>query len=303
MMRELFERQVVKCRTVNQFNRLRIALENRITPLEFHHIAASIFERHASPASIQFVKVLGHQLRLSGKPVEPFTRTRIRNNTYLFSDNGSPAQKSLVICFPGLAGRLMMPVATFLQHLPARRADVILFNRHGDSLYANGIRGLANSFDDLLCEIDCIARAHPYRRIVTFGTSSGGLPALLSALYLDFDQAVMFCGSSLNTDRWRHFRDDERLKSAIARWSGRPRLLSVFGAECCDDRNSARELEEELPVELWPVPDESSHIVIQRFLYSGNLSGLLSMVLLEGGKGQWALAWRGLWRAHLSRPR
>lgn len=272
----LFERQVVKCRTINEFNRLRIALENRITPLELTGLSNAAARGPFASASKDWIDKLGRQIQRSGKnEPERFYRRRLKPNLYLYADGTSTFEKTLIIAFTGGAHRLMMPIATFLQHIDAASVDVLLLLRHGDSVYSNGIRGLANSFAGLIDVLEAFLRTSQYKRVVTFGTSSGGVPAILTALYLGLDKGISVGGSSLEQMRWIHIKDEEPFKRAMERWDGKPHLLSVFSAEHEMDKKSAHEMQKILPISLVPLLGETKHGAIHGYMPSGKLEALL----------------------------
>lgn len=276
-MIELFRRQVIKCRTLNQFNRLRIALENKITPLEFMELSTTATQDRFGAASKDWVDQLGEQLRRSKKSEpERFFRRRLKPNLYLYADGSSTLEKTLIIAFTGGARRLMMPLPTFLQHVDATSVDVLLLYRHGRSFYSNGISGLANSIAGLIDVLETFLKTSQYKSVVSFGASVGGVPALLTALYLGLDRGISVGGFSLEHMRWVHIKDEEAFKRAVDRWDGTPQLLNVFGAEHEMDKKSAQEMQKMLPISLVPLVGESNHHVLDQYLQSGKLKDFLS---------------------------
>jgi hypothetical protein len=279
-MIELFQRQIVKCRTPNEFNRLHIALENRITPLEFVALSKIISDCYSSTTNMTWLEKLSRQLRLSRKPQpERYIRTRIKSNMYLYSDQTPRSGKVLAICFSGGARRLQMPTPTFLQHLSASRVDVILLQRHHNWNYNNGLGGLADSFETLVNVIEQVTKPWEYQSAVTYGTSGGGLPALLTAIYLGLDKGIAIGGASVESNRWRFLKDTVRFQQAVERHADKPKLLSVFGADFKRDAVAAAELRRYFPTEFWPIPGESGHGAIQKYLRTRELCSFLSTVL------------------------
>lgn len=276
-MTELFQRQAARCRTVNEFNRLQIALENRITPLEFGTLAQAV-ECHDIPSSIRlWIDELGAQLQRSGKPAhEGFRRSRLKPNLYLYSDGGPSPAKTLVIAFSGNARRLMMPTATFLQHLDASAFDILFISRHPKSNYRNGICGLATSLEGLIDMLRGLLADVDYKQVMTYGTSSGALPALLAALYLDLDQGVGVGGLSLDHARWRDIQQDTAFQGALKRWNGRPHLIWIYGDQHERDRNAALAIRNVLPVSLHAVGGVREHTALSRYLAAGELREFLA---------------------------
>lgn len=281
-MIELFQRQIAKCRTLNELNRLHIALENRITPLELVVLSKIISDRHSSPPNIAWITKLHQTFSLSRKTQpERFIRTRLKPNMYLYSDRSPNAEKVLAICFCGWARRLMMPTPTFLQHLEASRIDIILLQPHHQWHYDNGLGGLADSFGALVDVVREVIRSRVYKSVVAYGTSVGGLPAILTALYLGFDKGIAIGGASLESERWRFVKDTDTFRQAVASHSGKPKLLSVFGSQSIKDSMAAAELRRYLPNEFWLVPDEAGHAAIHKYLRSGELCDFLSTVMFS----------------------
>jgi hypothetical protein len=279
-MIELFQRQIVKCRTPNEINRLHIALENRITPLEFVALSKIISDRYSSTQNVAWLEKLSRQLNLSHKPQpERYIRTRIKSNMCLYSDQTPRSDKVLAICFSGGARRLQMPIPTFLQHLSASRVDVILLQRHHNWNYNNGLGGLADSFETLINVIGQVIKSWNYKSAVTYGTSGGGLPALVTAIYLGLDKGVAIGAASVESDRWRFLKETVRFQQAVERYDGKPKLVSVFGADFERDARAAADLRRYFPTEFWAIPGEARHGAIQKYLRSGELGSFLSTVL------------------------
>jgi hypothetical protein len=279
-MIELFKRQIVKCRTPNEINRLHIALENRITPLEFAALSKIISGGCSSTQNVTWLEKLSRQLSISHKPQpERYIRTRIKPNIYLYSDQTPRSDKVLAICFTGGARRLLMPTPTFLQHLSASRVDVIFLARHHNWNYNNGLGGVADSFETLVNAIEQVIKPWTYKSAVTYGTSGGGLPALLTAIYLGLDRGIAIGGASVESDRWRFLKGTVRFQQAVKRYNGKPKLVSVFGADFKRDAMAAAELRRYFATEFWAIPGESRHGAIQKYLRSGELCNFLSTAL------------------------
>ena len=147
---------------------------DRLTPLEVAELAG----RPLPEASAEW---LGRIAALTGLGrVEPagFERRVIQPTVEIYGDPRFPSRdKSLVIGFTGQLNRLMMPLAAFLQALPAERCDLVVVRKGREDHYDRGIppwTGMTEAAGALLRE----AGAARYRRLATFGVSAGGLPAL-----------------------------------------------------------------------------------------------------------------------------
>lgn len=284
-MIDLFERQVVKCRSINQFNRLHIALENRLTPLEVRDLSRLIAGRYSTTPNADWIGNLQDRLDLNKKPdPEPYLRRRLKPNLYLYSSGGDPVEKTLMIGFTGGWRRLMMPVPVILQNLDSSATDLLLISRHGKSKYSDGISGLASSFDELMTVLENVVASCGYRRVVSYGVSAGGIPALLTALYLDLERGIGVGSQSIMSEQWRWVLNDEKLKLKLQNWNGKPELLNVFGSDYKKDRDAAIETQKVLPSALWSVPDENRHGATFRYWQSGTMWSFLQKVLMADWK-------------------
>ncbi len=283
-MIDLVARQIARCTSINSFNQLHIALENRITPQEFRDIAEFVSRDHATTPAARWAIDLATQLRGSGKESpERYTRRRLKPNLFLYTGASRPEDKTLAICFTGRSRRLMMPITTFLQHLPADEIDVLLLYRHHGGFYVNGLPGLAKSFSELIGVLAETIEPFGYRRIVTYGTSAGAIPAILAALYLDCDAGIAIAPGSLTGERWNDLPNEPRLQRILADSKDRPRLIAHFSQEHSRDRSFAKELAAALPVTLSPQAGPPVHGVTTPYLRAGTLRGFLSSVLLGDG--------------------
>lgn len=280
-MIDLFERQVVKCRSINQFNRLHIALENRLTPLEVRDLSILIARRYSSTPSAFWIEKLWNSRRLAGKTVpEGYVRQRLKPNLYLYSGYGARREKTLVVGFAGASRKLFLPISDFLQNMDSSTADVLLVSPHSESYYKNGILGLGSSLGEVLSVLKNVIEPLGYRRVVSLGTSSGALPALLAAIHLGFERGICVGGQSILAERFRWILEDETLRSISQNWNGRPELLSIFSAEHPKDRNAAIELQKVLPLLLWPVEGNKQHNAFFNHWASGSLSGFFQKILI-----------------------
>lgn len=280
MLVALYRRQIVKCHTLNQFNRLHIALAHRMTPLELKQISKVITKSYPLPPATEWASLLRMQARRSGKAEpEPFVRKRLRPHLYLYSSGGPTREKTLAICFPGNSRRLMMALPTFLQHIDASRFDVLLVMRHGTAHYSNGVPGLAGSFAELMQVLRDVTKESAYKNVVSFGTSSGGVAAVLASIHLSLDKGISVSGSSVRSDGWKHVLKQARLRRRSEGWKGKPQLMVVFGADHDVDRLRAGEMYGILRAELYPLPGQKSHGAILGSLRRRKLKNLLESLL------------------------
>ena len=286
-MLELYKRQIVKCRSTNQFHRLHIALAARITPLELEEIRQAVRQSYPFPAAKDWAEGLTTVGQRSGKTEpEPFKRRRLKPNLYLYSAGSTGAEKTLIICFPGGARRLMLALPTFLQHFDSSRFDVLMIYRHGNTRYSNGVLGLAGSFDDLMQVLRATLHGFTYKKVVSYGTSGGGVPAILAALHLGLDKGISISGTSLEHVRWRHIKSEDWFTRAKACWKGRPQLLLVFASENPSDKACASRMAATLPVTLYPLEGQDKHNSIFGYVRAGKFKDLLESWLTVQPAGE-----------------
>lgn len=277
----LYARLLTRCATVNQINRVHISLTERMTPLELHGLRRAMPAPSAvwngaltqslsrrgglvseavrrlrpkaafPPESYAWLDELAGWASRSGSDVpQAFVRRRVRPNVLAYSDGAPAAAKTLLVCFTGVARRLFMPIPVFLQHVPAGRFDLLVLRDPSRNGYRDGLAGVADDFDGLVREIGTMFDRRAYRSVVTYGTSGGGLPAIVTALRYGLDKGVSVAGKGPLDPRWRTVRPGgvgEMLRG-LARDAVRPpNLLLVHGADCEEDADAARALAQCVP--------------------------------------------------------
>jgi hypothetical protein len=90
----------------------------------------------------------------------------------------------------------MMPISIFLQCLDSRVWDVVLLRKGADqATYFAGVEGVAASLPTLVQYVESAVPAKAYRRIVTYGTSGGGLAAILAAMLMGAARGISISGA------------------------------------------------------------------------------------------------------------
>jgi len=177
----------------------------------------------------------------AGKPApEPFVRYTLIPGIRLFAGDGPRQHRTLIVGFPGNGGRLMMPLPIILQHLPAEHIDLVMVPDGVKANYRRGIAALADTIASALVKLkDCLPR--DYQRIVTFGTSSGGVPSLLAAAELGADTALAVGAGHPDDERWEASGDRTKRQLIEAASPGLAgcRVTLAYGAQSPDDAASA----------------------------------------------------------------
>lgn len=177
----------------------------------------------------------------AGKPTpEDFSRYTLTEGIRIFAGVGEPGGRVLIVAFPGNGGRLMMPLPIILQHLPPRKVDVVMVPDWKKANYRRGIPPLGDRLEDALLAL----KGHlpgGYERVVTFGTSSGGIPSLLAAPIVGADTVLAVGAGKLDDERWDKGDGPTKrqlMEKAAPHLAGR-RVSLVYGAQSPEDATSA----------------------------------------------------------------
>jgi hypothetical protein len=160
------------------------ALDNSLTPLEIAELLRNPTHQHL-PFAIAPL--------LQEAPPVRYLREELSQDVQLYSANRGA--RTLIVAFCGAVSRLMMPISHFLQMMPDDVCDVLVFTdvqrRHHDA----GIQGYSNSLLETSIRIKALSESRRYRRLITYGTSMGGFPALRAGLWLGADRAIAIGGA------------------------------------------------------------------------------------------------------------
>lgn len=177
----------------------------------------------------------------AGKPgPERFSRYVLTEGIRIFAGSRDPRGRVLIVAFPGNGGRLMMPLPIILQHLSPQRVDVVMVPDWRKANYRRGIPPLGDALEDALPKL---TKHLPkgYDRVVTFGTSSGGIPSLLAAPIVEADTVLAVGAGNLDDERWDKgsgMTKRQLMEAAAPGLVGR-RITLAYGAQSPDDEISA----------------------------------------------------------------
>jgi len=200
-----FQRLYRYCNTVAQLNKALITLEKRLTPLEAECLRDWHLNDQLLPpgATVKFQKAFTHWIQNmkrmmldSGKQQpEPFVLHRIAPTVTHFVGSGSPANKTLLLCFSARGGgRLMMPNAILMQHTNADRYDLMIISEPLREGYRLGVPSLGKNVTEVIESIARLDSVGEYSRIRTLGCSAGGYPAVIAGYLLGAEMAVSVSG-------------------------------------------------------------------------------------------------------------
>ncbi len=295
-----YDSLISQCRSENDLNRVHIAFGNTMTPDEVLHLDDVLFVDgvHAAPplredrkfsedelkriARVWIEDIRDDLKRVGKREAEPFGRRDLRKSVTLYTDGGSPHDKTLLLTLPGSNHRLMMPIPTFLQNVPAGTVDVLIIRDGTRSDYTEGLEGLAPAVEELGPALSKLVDISSYRRLAGVGVSAGGLPILLVALQLDFDAVLVCGGGSPHDPKWeRPGRGSPADTLRKAASDGRTRHITVaFGAQSDPDRKSAADIAECIAVRPFEVAVEGAEVK-HNILYPLSIRGLLPAFFAE----------------------
>ncbi|RYE08313.1 MAG: hypothetical protein EOP22_14065 [Hyphomicrobiales bacterium] len=291
----LYTRQLPRLTTENQRNRLRIALENRMTAIEAYRVLERFLparqtlpamlaemqmvvpnglarqlngiERRLQPLSTEAIAAgteewalnLRHWLSLAGKcRPEPFVRRRIARSIGLYGGPGAAAEKALTIVFCASTHRPTLPVPVYLQHLEARATDVLILRDPAQRAFAAGVGGSTSSLAETIDLLRDYRRQHGYRQLYCLGTSAGGLAALATGLALGAT-AIMTVGAGGHDDSRQLPLGGVSFADvlvALRQGAGAAtRLAHAYGADVAADVTNAERNRMLLGGELVPIRD------------------------------------------------
>ena len=178
---------LLKCDTEHAFDALLESFYTEMTPNELAPLASvSLTEaelqlpvKHRFLSAQKFLSETVCPLALNQNWRRQSPSKCIRLYT---SPEGEAGNKILIVGFAGNLFRLMMPMWTFLSHLNSRASDLLFLWDPDRKHYRDGIPELGDDFPELIKSLDKLVSDMKYRRIIAFGTSAGGLPALCAGL-------------------------------------------------------------------------------------------------------------------------
>lgn len=306
-MIQLYLRLTLHCKTINQINRVHIALENWMTPVKWE----SLYLGLTSLEEYQFLKVNERRVPTSANDVQyaqhdwffrmsqmyakaktsqvaqPFLRRSQRQHVILYTCPGDSKHKTLVVCFTGLAQRMMIPLAPFLQSFNAESTDILMVRYPKGKGFRNGLEGLSDSFEGTIDALQVMLSSKPYARTVAIGVSGGGLPAVLCSLKLAWDAVISLSGNHPNDERWQEalgFSLVDLIKTYQKRLNKKIPIFLAYGWDALPDVAAAEALAAILPstlIKINPKGKPVGHVSMLPILMSGHLSQFLQNTILK----------------------
>ncbi|MGR3491212.1 MAG: non-ribosomal peptide synthetase, partial [Shimia sp.] len=128
-----------------------------------------------------------------------WTRSALRDGLLLYSDQSVPAeQKTLILGFTGNWHRLMMPTYQVLSGLDPTSADLLILMDHSKRLFFDGIESINGGAPGLNAFLRTFAADAGYAKVITLGTSGGGLACVATAAEEGWSHAVCIAPASID---------------------------------------------------------------------------------------------------------
>lgn len=293
----LYDRILASCATVNSVNALHIALENSLSPAEARQLIKHIRCTYRSdavdlPTGDNLYRehawadgLASHLFPAKYSCEDSLRRVHTRRGHILYSRGGASTQ-GLLVCFTGIARRLMMPIPIFLEYFSALRTDVLVLRCERGTSYEQGIQGIGNDFPSVVKWLHSLVERRRPIEIYTAGTSSGALPALVTGLELEA-KAVLVAGvrttdvSAISgrqgVTELGHLLPDKAGPAARA-----PLVEIAFGEDCERDAITAQRMSVSLPhCRLIPVPS-SGHGCLWPLAERGQLNDVVKQMRFAG---------------------
>ncbi len=294
----LYRWRIGRCHTINQINRVHIAIENYMTPAEVRHFATGLAEDAADSESRRWITKLGAVMPFNRSRQVEFERKGIfKGATRYTADTGTADGKTLIIGFAGHWHRLMLPTPWLLDCLNPALYDVVVLRDFTRLHYALGIPGLGGDFVEALTNLRRHVDPRAYRNAIALGTSGGGLPAVMASILLELDRGIAICGQGPARVAAKLQTHGLRIEPYAALLASRPdrfpELILTYGGDHKVDAASSNAIHAVVPSELRPVKKCSHHEVLAWHLARGTFPHYLSKLLDQG------LESRDLWAAPL----
>ena len=258
------------------------SLQDRHTPLDFADALTRADTLSYAPRSLLVQSPTAKSL--SNAPPETYRRFEITRDVVLYRDPAFPAdRKKLLFVFGGGALRPMMPIAAFLQLLPAGRFDMVMLGDRANLAFEAGIPNYAATLPELVARLASDTGRSNYERLVTVGMSGGGLPALRAGILLEAERSIAF-GPRFNWHVGRLLKGTGAIPAfdllcACTR-RGRTRLFAVCAESNATDVHDIQRLARILPVETRLIAGTDKHNFVHSLAKVGRFRDLL-LGLLE----------------------
>lgn len=286
-----------ECKTPAQFYRIRIIIENLLTPAQFLDVAANV-DQFPEPTRGWF-KTFETQMLSGNTQIQNYQREPLGAHIDFFEGSGDRDHaKTLLLSFCGRDPfrPLALPTAIFLQYVPASRFDVLVLRDPSDLWFLKGVPGYADSIEVLVQRIERDLPISTYHSVRSSGICAGGYAALVAGELLDAECAVSFGGAhprcSSHQDSFRNAELDgyeaDRVLGNIERISA-VKMSNIYAQDCSWDKERAKSLYTMFPsLRNVEVAGVKSHLLASELLNRNALKQLLDQTLIGASD---SIAW------------
>lgn len=229
-----------------------VAFENTLTPLEI----AVLLKK---PKYRELPFVVARLLR--SEPPRRYVRQLLAPSVTFFSAHRGA--RDLIVGFCGKSRRLMMAISRFLQLIDDELYDVLILADPSQRHYEAGLADFSTSLLGTAQAIETFAKQRHYRRLITYGTSMGGLAAVRAGLWLGADRAIStgarFCSHGRRVLDPMHELPAFDLLCDCRSRHPRSQVVAVFSARHALDRRHFATLRQILPRSIALTFDDDEH--------------------------------------------
>lgn len=274
------------CHSISDFYKQLIEIENSYTPAAFAEIWQNK-ENLSEKIKPSIFKTISLMQKGANK-VRAYQRTSISTNVNLYHTESS-LEKSLLICFCGIANRLMMPIPVFLQFIPENQFDVIVIRDPSEYAYVTGVPEFSANLLETASLLKQSINLSRYKDLRCLGTSGGGSAALYFGILMQAVIAISVGGKHrtlsdkvTNEERPISGLEFDQHIEDIAHDKMKTQLFAVYGEGSDRDKVGAYSLKKHLGhCQLVAVKDIKEHNVMNILLQRDQLSSFLKSFFLK----------------------
>lgn len=283
--------KLAKIASAAEFYRLRIAIENICTPIEFANIASEYGGQNRQVqewiSSIKLDMAKGNQI------IRPYLRSQIGANMELYAcGNSQSNSRNLLINFCGgyPFRPLAMPMSVFLQHIASEYYDVLNIRDPVGEFYLIDEKSESDALMKLIKKIE-LNFSHYYKNIYCCGLSSGAYATIVCGELLGAKKTLVFSGVHPLFARKKDNQFTSRLSKIfnnfhdiLRRESKKSNVLLVYGSDNSKDKESALEFQRqfnESAIDLLQMLNVSTHLTPIALLKISKLKEFLNNFFLE----------------------
>lgn len=239
---------------------------------------------------VPLVEKTVRMMHAGGRPPRSWNRSALSDNVTLYREDSAPAGSDrLLLCFCGHAGRMMLPAAVFLDHVPDTGFEVVLLRDPTLSQFLRGVPDYADDPAGLLARLSADLGLARYREVAVMGSSGGGAAALYSAILLGAARGISIggrhpttAGTAPRTPPGTRPPSGLEFDEMLASHGDRPHppLVAVFGEHHAEDSAGAASLRQRLPgCRFLRIAGLDRHEVLPHLLRHGRLGEFMRGLL------------------------